>query len=156
MDKPTQADMKPVAWRWRYLHPGKINHWTLRASEIVPIEPHPGFVGIEVEPLYRLSTPTSEADDLDHRGHSAYEQGYRDGFVDARFPEGHPGDEREVYRDIDTVAIADGWRQYLDTLPPSAPSRAACRHGAIPPESCLQRETRGCPEGDAATLKAPK
>lgn len=83
------------------------------------------------------------------RDRQAHREGYFQGFVDARYPEGFDGDERDVWRQIDEVALSEGWDAVSDSLP-----AVACRHGSIPPESCLQRLTRGCPEGDAAALKA--
>lgn len=56
----------PVAWRWRCLHPGRVNYWRVRQSPISPQPPRPGFVGIEVEPLYTaagidaLSSPRAQ------------------------------------------------------------------------------------------------
>lgn len=43
---------KPVAWRWRYIYPGRVNHWVLRASPIKASAATSDCVAVEVEPLY--------------------------------------------------------------------------------------------------------
>jgi hypothetical protein len=59
---PVQGGGVPVAWRWRYLHPGKVNHWTLRASRIESQPARPGLVAIEAEPLYLQATPSPSSE----------------------------------------------------------------------------------------------
>lgn len=53
---------QPVAWRYRYLHPNRENRWIVRQSPIAPSDCSPGFVGIEVEPLFALAHPASAAE----------------------------------------------------------------------------------------------
>jgi hypothetical protein len=44
--------LEPVAWRWRYVYPDRVGHWTVRQTPVKPFPARPGFAACEVEPLY--------------------------------------------------------------------------------------------------------
>ena len=65
-----------------------------------------------------LSHKRSE-DDVVDAGREAYEQGYRDGFVDHHVREAGewPDDDGEsLLRGLDSTSLADGWQNHVDTF----------------------------------------
>lgn len=54
---PVDGDVRPVAWRYRYIYPDRIGHWTVRQSPIKPYDATPYLAACEVEPLYLHSGP---------------------------------------------------------------------------------------------------
>lgn len=49
------GDIVPVAWRWRYVHPGKPK-WYHTSEPRASSAASPGFVAVEAEPLYSAAT----------------------------------------------------------------------------------------------------
>jgi len=49
-------------------------------------------------------------------GAAAYREGYLNGFTDCRYPEGFDGDETDLWQQIDSTCVSDGWANYADTF----------------------------------------
>lgn len=59
-----------------------------------------------------MTTPPKTPDELiEAAAEAAYRQGYADGFTDAKHPEGRD-EEGDIWRDIDGVAVAEGFHNY--------------------------------------------